>query len=69
MSGQTIQIEARNSIVDVACSLEKESHDVSVSSLVICNDKFKAKVTEVGRNLKQLSTKKMFLIDHSKTIL
>ena len=40
------------SIVDAACSLKNESHNLCVSSLVIRNDKFKAKVTEANRNLK-----------------
>ena len=57
------------SIVDVACSLSKESHDVSDSSLVTRNDKFKAKITETNGKLKQLCIGKiLFLIDHSKTI-
>ena len=34
------------SIIDVVCSLKSESHNVSVSSLLLCNGKFKAKVAK-----------------------
>ena len=58
-----------NLIVDVACLLKNESHDVSVLSLVFRNDKSKVKVTAINGNLRQLCIEKnLFLIDLLKTI-
>ena len=39
------------SIADVSSSLKNDSHDVSISSIVVRNDKFKEKATQVNENL------------------
>ena len=42
------------SITDVGSSLKNDSHDASISSIVVRNDKFKEKVTQVNENLEKL---------------
>ena len=44
------------SIADVGSSLKNDSHDVSISSIVVRNDKFKEKVAQVNKNLEKLCT-------------
>ena len=42
------------SITDVGSSLKNDSHDVSISSIVVRNDKFKEKAAQVNENLERL---------------
>ena len=42
------------SITDVGSSLKNDSHDVSISSIVVRNDKFKEKAVQVNENLEWL---------------
>ena len=42
------------SIADMSSSLKNDSHDVSISSIVVRNDKFKEKAVQVDKNLEKL---------------
>ena len=56
-------------IIDMAITLKKNSQNVSVSNVIMRNDKFNEKAMEVNGYLKQFCTEKnIFLIDHAKTI-
>ena len=56
-------------IIDMAIILKKNSQNVSVSNVIMRNDKFNEKAMEVNGYLKQFCTEKnIFLIDHAKTI-
>ena len=53
----------------MAITLKKNSQNVSVSNVIMRNDKFNEKAMEVNGYLKQFCTEKnIFLIDHAKTI-
>ena len=55
------------SIADVGSSPKNNSHDVSISSIVVRNDKFKEKVNE---NLEKLCAERnIYFINHAKNIL
>ena len=69
-SNQTSEAIAKE-IVDLATSLKKNQHEVSVSNIIfrIDNSKLNAKRCEVNRILSQLfHEKNIYLIDHSKKI-
>ena len=64
-------IEIAESIVNLACQLKNEKHDVSVSTIVLRADdkKLNDKGIEVNVHLKELCKEKnIFLIDHAKKI-
>ena len=53
------------SIADVSSSLKNDSHDVSISSIVVRNDKFKEKAAQVNKNLEKLCTEQnIYFINH-----
>ena len=52
-SDRTRELIAK-SITDVGSSLKNDSHDVSISSIVVRNDKFKEKAVQVNENLEWL---------------
>ena len=57
------------SIVDLAITLKRNSQNVSISNIIMHNDRFNEKAMEVNGYLKQLCIEKnIFLIDHTKTI-
>ena len=59
------------SIIDLALTLKSESHDVSVSSIIICNDSdtLNKKGCEVNAVLMEMCKEKnIYLIDNSKKI-
>ena len=59
-----------NSITDVSSSLKNDSHDVSISSIVVRNDKFKEKAAQVNENLERLCAERnIYFINHAKIIL
>ena len=58
------------SITDVGFSLKNDSHDVSISSIVVRNDKFKEKAAQVNENLERLCAKRnIYLLNHANNIL
>ena len=58
------------SITDVGSSLKNDSHDVSISSIVVRNDKFKEKAAQVNENLERLCAERnIYFINHAKNIL
>ena len=58
------------SITDVGSSLKNDSHDVSISSIVVRNDKFKEKAAQVNENLERLCAKRnMYFLNHANNIL
>ena len=58
------------SITDVGSSLKNDSHDVSISSIVVRNDKFKEKAAQVNENLERLcADRNIYFINHAKNIL
>ena len=58
------------SITDAGPSLKNDSHDVSISSIVVRNDKFKEKATQVNENLERLSAEpNIYFINHTNNIL
>ena len=48
------------SIADVGSSLKNDSHDVSISSAVVRNDKFKEKAAQGNKNLEKLCAEYIF---------
>ena len=51
-------------------SLKNNSHDVSISSIVVRNDKFKEKAAQVNENLERLRAERnIYFINHAKNIL
>ena len=58
------------SITDVGSSLKNDSHDVSISSIVVRNDKFKEKAAQVNENLERLCAKRnIYFLNHANNIL
>ena len=58
------------SITDVGSSLKNDSHDVSISSIVVRNDKFKEKATQVNENLERLCAERnICFINHANNFL
>ena len=58
------------SITDVGSSLKNDSHDVSISRIVVENDKFKEKAAQVDKNFEKLCTERnIYFINHAKNIL
>ena len=58
------------SITDVGSSLKNDSHDVSISSIVVRNDKFKEKAAQANENLERLCAERnIYFINHAKNIL
>ena len=58
------------SITDVGSSLKNDSHDVSISSIVVRNDKFKEKAAQVNENLERLCAERnIYFVNHAKNIL
>ena len=58
------------SITDVSSSLKNDSHDVSISSIVVRNDKFKEKATQVTENLERLCAERnICFINHANDFL
>ena len=58
------------SITDVGFSLKNDSHDVSISSIVVRNDKFKEKAAQVNENLERLCAKRnIYFLNHANNIL
>ena len=58
------------SITDVGFSLKNDSHDVSISSIVVRNYKFKEKAPQVNENLEKLCAERnIYYINHAKNIL
>ena len=69
-SSKTSQ-EIANSIINLACQLKTDSHDVSVSTIIVRGDdkKLNGKGFEVHAQLKELCKgKNIYLIDNSKRI-
>ena len=69
-SSKTSQ-EIANSIINLACQLKTDSHDVSVSTIIVRGDdkKLNEKGCEVNAQLKELCKgKNIYLIDNSKRI-
>ena len=57
------------SIVDVACSMKNEQHDVTISNLIVRADRFKEKGNEVNEYLSKFCVERnLHLIDHSKRL-
>jgi predicted metallo-beta-lactamase superfamily hydrolase len=55
-----------NGIVNLAAVLKKEIHDVTVSNIIIRNDKWKEKANDVNNNLKNICMEKnIYLLEHS----
>ena len=51
-------------------SLKNDSHHVSISSIVVRNDKFKEKAAQVNGNLERLSAEpNIYFINHTNNIL
>ena len=58
------------SITDVGFSLKNDSHDVSIPSIVVRNEKLKEKAAQITENLKRLCTERnIYFINHAKNIL
>ena len=61
-SNRSLEVIAK-SITDVSPSLKNDSHDVSISSIVVRNDQFKEKVAQVNENLERLCVNRhMYLV-------
>ena len=57
------------SIVDVACSMKNENHDVTAYTIITRADHFKERANEVNDYLSKLCMERnIYLIDHSKTL-
>ena len=57
------------SIVDVACSMKNENHDVTAYNIITRADHFKERANEVNDYLSKLCMERnIYLIDHSKTL-
>ena len=57
------------SIVDLASTVKKDTCEVTISNIVVRNDKFKKKAEEVNAHLAVLCVQRnILLIDHAKTI-
>ena len=57
-------------ITDVGSSLKNDSHDLSISSIVVRNDKFKEKTAQVNESLKRLCAERnIYFINHAKNVL
>ena len=51
-------------------SLKNDSHDVSISSIVVRNDKFKEKAAQVNKNLERLCAERnIYFINYANNIL
>ena len=58
------------SIANVGSSLKNDSHDVSISSIVVRFDKFKGKAAQVNKNLEKLCAEQsIYFINHARIIL
>ena len=58
------------SITDVGSSLKNDSHDVSIWSIVVRNDKFKKKAAQVNKNFEKLCAERnIYFINHGENIL
>ena len=58
------------SIVDVGSSLKNDSHDVSRSSMVVKNDKYKEKAAQVNEYLEKIcGERNIYFINHAKNTL
>ena len=71
LSSEKSSMEIAESIINLACQLRSEIHDVSVSTTVLTTDdkKLDQKGIEVNLHLKELSKEKnIFLIDNSRKI-
>ena len=56
-------------IVDVACSMKTENHDVTAYNIIARADHFKGRANEVNDYLSKLRMERnLYLIDHSKTL-
>ena len=68
---EKFSMEITGSIINLACRLKNEIHDVSVSTIILRTDdkKLNEKGMEVNLHLKELSKEKnIFLIDNSRKI-
>ena len=71
LSANKSPLETANEIINLACKLKTESHDVSVSTIILRGDnkKLNEKGCEVNSHLKELCKEKnIYLIDNSKKI-
>ena len=71
LSSEKCSMEIAKSIINLACRLKNEIHDVSVSTIILRTDdkKLNEKGMEVNLHLKELSKEKnIFLIDNSRKI-
>ena len=71
LSANKSPLETANEIINLACKLKTESHDVSVSTIILRgnNKKLNEKGCEVNSPLKELCKEKnIYLIDNSKKI-
>ena len=56
-------------IVDVAAALKSEKHGLSISNIIVRNDRFKTKAKEVNEHLQNMCYERdLPLINHSKTL-
>ena len=53
------------SIADVGSSLKNDSHNVSISSIVVRNVKFKEKAAQVNDNLEKHAERNISFINHA----
>ena len=68
-SNKSLELIAK-SITDVGSSLKNDSHDVSISSIVVTNDKFKEKAVQVNEKLEIICAERnIYFINHAKNIL
>ena len=71
LSATKSPLETANEIINLACKLKTESHDVSVSTIILRggNNKLNEKGCEVNSHLKELCKEKnIYVIDNSKKI-
>ena len=58
------------SITDAGSSLKNDSQDVSISIIVVRNDEFKGKATQVNENLENLCAERnIYFINHTNNFL
>ena len=58
------------SIADTGSSLKNDSHDVSVSIIVVRNDKFKGKTPQVNKKLGKICAERnIYFVNHANNIL
>ena len=71
ISSEKSSMESAESIINLACQLKSEIHDVSVSTIILRTDDKKLNEKGIGVNLHLLDLSKeknIFLIDNSRKI-